>query len=62
MMMALNLAAGDAFSESGLIALIDCPSFIFIYLHLGEGDLLLGLCQRAMGSGRKQHLAWPSQA
>lgn len=34
--MAVNLTAGDAFSVSGLIGLIDCPSLIFIYLYLGE--------------------------
>lgn len=38
-MMALNLTAGAAFSVCGLIGLIDCPSFIFIYLRLGEGGI-----------------------
>lgn len=37
--MAVNLAPGDAASASGLIGLIDCPSFIFIYFLFRRGQV-----------------------
>lgn len=52
-MMALNLAAGDAVIVSGLIGLIDCLSFIFIYLHLGEGEFVAWALSKSCGQWQK---------
>lgn len=52
-MMALNLTAGDAFSVSGLIGLIGCLSFIFIYLRLGEGEFLAWPLSKSWGQWQK---------
>lgn len=60
--MALNLTAGDAVSVSGLIGLMDCLSFIFIYLHLGEGEFVAWALSKSCGQWQKTASGLASQA
>lgn len=40
-------------SVSGFIGLIDCLSFIFIYLHLGEGEFVARALSKSCGQWQK---------